>query len=425
LELTAVHKDGREFPIELSVSSLPLGNRWGAVGIIRDITQRKEKEAQLRQAQKMEVVGQLTGGVAHDFNNLLTIILGNLRLLNETLDGDPEASELADDALSAARDGAELTQRLLTFSRKQILRPEPVDVNALLVNFGRFLQRTLREDVELRITRSQEVAAVLADPGHLQHALLNLAVNARDAMPRGGNLILENTRKHIGPSEATAYPELAPGDYVIISVSDTGIGMTPEDTARAVEPFFTTKQHGEGSGLGLSMVYGFARQSGGGVLIRSEFGKGTRVSVLLPETAARVPEGDSEPPARDVQRGSETLLVVEDQSKVRKFATQSLKGLGYRVLEAEHAAAAIKTLEAEPGVALLFSDIVMPGPMNGRELARWAVAHRPGLKVLLTTGFSKETGSVSPADEDDFSLLKKPYTREHLGEAVRVVLDAQ
>jgi two-component system cell cycle sensor histidine kinase/response regulator CckA len=417
--------DGSHFPTEyLSYPMRRDGQIIGTVVNFTDITERQEKEAQLRQAQKMEVVGQLTGGIAHDFNNLLTVILGNLRLLEAMIGPDQEAQELVEDALSAARDGAELTQRLLAFSRKQTLQPKQVNINALLDDLGRFLHRTLREDVELRITRGRDTPAVLADPGQLENALLNLVINARDAMPRGGTLSIEATQKHIGPAGIAAHPKLAPGNYVMLSVADTGIGMSPEDTARAVEPFFTTKGRGKGSGLGLSMVYGFAQQSGGSLWLCSELGKGTRVSVLLPEAEPVLKQGAPEHSPQDVPMGTETILVVEDQSQVRKFAERSLKGLGYRVLEAENAAAAMQILDTEPTVDVLFSDIIMPGAMNGRQLAQWAVQDRPGVRVLLTTGFSQE-GDIEHTEEedDDFPLLKKPYTRERLAEAIREILD--
>ncbi len=373
----------------------------------------------------MEAVGQLTGGIAHDFNNLLTIILGNLQFLKGLIGQDTEARELVDDALSAARDGGELTHRLLAFSRKQTLRPKRTHINAVLSDFERFLRRTLRKDIELKIHLGPDDPAVIVDPGQLENALLNLVINARDVMPQGGSLTIEATCQYVGPAAPTACPVLAPGKYVLVSVSDTGIGMAPEDAARAAEPFFTTKPHGQGSGLGLSMAYGFVRQSGGDLLFSSELGKGTTVSMLLPQAPPGARETDEEQAPQDLPGGTEMVLVLEDQPQVRAFAKRSLEGLGYQVLGAEDAVAAMNILEAESAVDLLFSDIVLPGAMNGRELARWAVENQPGLKVLLTTGFSEGADGDSLADASDLPLLKKPYSRERLAGMVRTVLDTQ
>jgi PAS domain S-box-containing protein len=420
--------DGSSFPVDYqSHPMLRNGKVVGTVVSFSDITERKEKEAQLRQAQKMEVVGQLTGGIAHDFNNLLTVILANLRLLGEEIVSDAGGSsrELIDDALSAARDGAALTNRLLAFSRKQSLQVERIDVGEFLRNIRRFLQRTLREDIELRINLANAASPVFVDRGLFESALLNLVVNARDAMPEGGTLIIETTRKCIGADEASAEPELAPGNYITITVRDSGIGMSPEDAARAIEPFFTTKPRGKGSGLGLSMVYGFAKQSGGGLLLRSVLGEGTTVSMLLPEAATPIENDGAEPTPRNLPGGSETILLVEDESQVRKVAKRILLGLGYQVIEVDNAAAARKVCEEETAVDLLFSDIVLRGDMNGRELARWASERCSDLKVLLTTGFSEEETGELPVDDGGLHLLRKPYMKGELAAAVRAVLDGE
>jgi PAS domain S-box-containing protein len=419
-------KDGTLFWNELTIS--PVRDEHGQVshfvGIQHDITEKKQKEAQLLQAQKIEVVGQLTGGIAHDFNNLLTIILGNLRLLANEITGD--ADELIDDALSAARDGAELTRRLLAFSRKQPLQVKRVDVNELLSNIRRLLQRTLRADIELRLYRAKDVAPVLVDPGQFENAMLNLVINARDAMPGGGVLIIETTRKFIRPEEAAGHMELAPGNYAMINIIDSGVGMSPEVAVRAIEPFFTTKGNGQGTGWGLSVAYGFARQSGGDLLLRSVLGKGTTVSVLLPEAGRAIEQDDAQPTTQQSLRGgAETILLVEDQPQVRKFAKRGLLELGYRVLEAEDAATAKKVFEAEAAVDLLFSDIVMPGDMNGRTLARWALQRRPRVKVLLTTGFTEEEADERSVANGGFHLLRKPYTKEALARVIRVALDTK
>jgi CheY-like chemotaxis protein len=319
-----------------------------------------------------------------------------------------------------------LTHRLLAFSRKQPLQVKRVDVNELLSNIRRLLQRTLREDIELRLYRAKDVAPVLVDPVQFENAMLNLVINARDAMPGGGELSIETARKFIGPEEADEHTELAPGNYAMITVSDSGVGMLPEDAARAIEPFFTSKGSGQGTGWGLSLAYGFARQSGGGLLLRSVLGKGTTVSVLLPEAGLNVEQNDAQPTTQQsLPGGAETVLLVEDQPQVRKFAKRSLLRLGYRVLEAEDAATAMKVLEAQAAVDLLFSDIVMPGDMNGRKLARWALQRRPHVKVLLTTGFSEEEAGERSVVNGGFHLLSKPYTKEKLARAVRTVLDTK
>jgi PAS domain S-box-containing protein len=418
--------DGSSFRVDYR--SHPMvrdGEVVGTVVSFTDITERKEKEAQLLQAQKMEVVGQLTGGIAHDFNNLLTVILANLGLLGDEIASDTGAStrELIHDALSAARDGAALTQRLLAFSRKQSLQVQRVDIGEFLRNIRRFLQRILREDIELSIPRAKEAPPVFVDPRQFESALLNLVVNARDAMPKGGTLIIETTRKCVGGDVATADPELAPGNYVMITVRDSGIGMSPEDAARAIEPFFTTKQRGKGSGLGLSMVYGFARQSGGGLLLMSVLGEGTTVSMLLPEVAPAMEKEDAEPTPRNAPGGSERILLVEDELQIRNVTKRIFSGLGYEVIAVENAAAAMKVFEAEASVDLLFSDVIMPGDMNGRELAVWALQKHCGLKVLLTTGFSEEEAGERSADTGRVHLLRKPYMKEELAAAVRAVLD--
>jgi PAS domain S-box-containing protein len=420
--------DGSSFPVDYrSHPMVRNGEVVGKVVSFSDITERKEKEAQLLQAQKMEVVGQLTGGIAHDFNNLLTVILANLGLLGEEIASDAGAStrELIDDALSAARDGAELTHRLLAFSHKQPLQVRRIDIDEFLRNARRFLQRALREDIELRIPRAKDVPPVLVDPGQFENALLNLVLNARDAMPKGGTLIIETTRKCIGAEEAAAEPELVPGNYVMITVRDSGLGMSPEDAARAIEPFFTTKQRGKGSGLGLSMVYGFARQSGGGLLLSSVLEEGTTVSMLLPEAAPAMEKEDAEPTPRNAPGGSERILLVEDELQIRNVTKRICSGLGYEVIAVENAAAAMRVFEAGAAADLLFSDIVMPGPMNGCELARWALQKHPGLKVLLTTGFSEGEAGELPVDTGRVHLLRKPYTKQELAEEVRDLFNGE
>jgi PAS domain S-box-containing protein len=402
------------------------GQPIGMLAIGHDITDRKENEAQLLQAQKMEVVGQLTGGIAHDFNNLLTIIMGNLNALAKEIGAgdDPDIRDELDDALSAAQDGAHLTQRLLALSRKQALEPRRIDLNRIVSELGRFLRRLLGGHIKLRINRAEETAMVFADPSQLEGALLNLAINARDAMPQGGALTIDVTHQHINTDATTSFG-LQAGKYFIASITDSGIGMSPEDLSRAVEPFFTTKDPGKGTGLGLSMVYNFAKQSGGDLRLKSNVGQGTTASVILPE-AASTREGEvRKEHEKDIPRGSEAILVVEDEPRLRKFTRRRLTRLGYRILEAKTAAEAEAILGAGTPVNLLFSDVVMPGKMNGYDLARWAVTTRPALRVLLATG---ATGQISAEDEEpinkgEFPLLRKPYTEQTLARTIRDLLD--
>ncbi len=418
--------DGSSFPAEYA--SYPMqrdGEIVGAVVTITDITERLGKEAQLLQAQKMEAVGRLTGGIAHDFNNLLTIILGNLNLLSEEIEAGAgeEIGELLEDALSAAKDGENITRRLLGVSRNQSLRPTQVNVNQLITDFGRLLRRTLGEDIELNISVSDNAVTALVDPGQLEGALLNLALNARDAMPDGGSLCIESRKLELAPDGANKHPELTPGAYVSIVVKDTGEGMTPETQARAIEPFFTTTETGKGSGLGLSMVYGFARQSGGNLCISSKPGAGTSMTLYLPEVIADVREQSPADSKRLPPKGSGSILVVEDEPRVRKLAIRSLKRLGYEVHEAENGIEAKKILQGDtgPAIDLLFTDLVMPGGMNGHELAVWAVESLPGISVLLTTGFSKglEKGTDEP---DEFPLIRKPYTEASVARQIHAIL---
>ncbi len=413
--------DGTGFPAEYRTYPMRReGEIVGAVVSFVDITERREQELQLAHARKMEVVGTLTGGIAHDFNNLLTIILGNLRLLDreDRETRSAETQELLDDAVSAAKDGAALTERLLAFSRKRPLSPEVVELGSFLRDNIGFLQRATGEAVDLRPRIPEQPLWLRVDVQQLESALLNLAINARDAMPAGGTLTLVAGREQALPDAGPGAPA---GPFVTVGLTDTGHGMTPEVAARAVEPFYTTKDAGKGSGLGLSMVYGFARQSGGDLQIRSEPGAGTTVTLYLP---AAEPDEAAGTPARDEGHRSpaipgESVLVVEDEARVRRFAARILKEAGYRVREAADATAARDALAADGDVHLVFSDIVMPGGSGGRELARWIAAHRPETAVLLTTGYSGE----ARRDDTEFPVLRKPYGRRSLLRAVRRALD--
>ena len=377
--------------------------------------QRALAEEQLMHAQRLEALGQLTGGVAHDFNNLLMVISGSLQMIDDIASDRPIAVELARQAMGATDRGAALTRKLLAFARKQPLNPVPVDLNHLVTDFRDLVQRTLGERVSVRIDLDPGLPTLVTDPAQVETALLNLALNARDAMLDGGELVLETAQDAIGSGSNP--PELAPGLYARLSVRDTGMGMSPEVLAHAIEPFFTTKEAGKGSGLGLSMVYGFARQSGGTAVIRSTPGKGTTVVLYLPLPAER---HDLQNPSRGlvVPSGSETVLVVEDDAPVLEIAAAFLGKLGYRVLKAREGEAALRVLREEPGVELVFTDVSLPG-MDGVTLAQAARELRPGLPVLFTSAYLSSSAVERLPAEERIGVLPKPYRREELAFRVR------
>ena len=399
------------------------GHVYRIVGIADDITERKATEEQLRQVQKMEAVGQLTRGVAHDFNNLLTIITGSLELLAERLTENERLHRLAQAALGAALRGADLSGRLLTFSRRQPLAPKVIDLNKLISGMTEVLQRTLSEDIEIETVTARRLWKASADSSQLQNALINLAVNARDAMPAGGMLTIESANVHIDENYAAAHADLTAGPYVMLAVSDTGTGMSPEVAERAFEPFFTTKETDEGSGLGLSMVHSFVKQAGGQVNIYSELSHGTTVKIYLPRASERQVDADPEPPAGAEPRGAgETILVVEDDADVRRLAHSLLADLGYQVVEAGDGASALAVLDEMPEVALLFTDVVLPGGMCGTELAREARRRRHGLKVLFTSGYSKKAIVRHGRVDEGVELIEKPYRKASLARKLDSIL---
>jgi signal transduction histidine kinase len=391
-----------------------------------EMADRDQAEKALHQAQKMEAVGQLTGGIAHDFNNLLTVIMGNLQILAGQLRGDAEGTELVQAALSAAKRGADLNRTLLVFSRKQRLAPVPVDFNDMITRMAGMLRRTFGETIQIRIVTGTSVPSAMADPTQLETALLNLAVNARDAMPDGGALTIETGAVTFDTHSAALEGDVAPGNYVMLAVSDTGTGMAPEVAARAFEPFFTTKEIGRGSGLGLAMVYGFVKQSGGHAKIYSEPGLGTTVKLFLPTIVSPAAVATAVTADATAQpTGHETILVVEDEEDVRQLACRVLAGLGYRIVQATDGAGALTTLDAHPDTALLFTDVVLPGGMNGPELARACVVRHPGLKVLYTSGYTGNAVQQLEAVHAPVTLISKPYSIEDLAQTVRKVLDAR
>jgi PAS domain S-box-containing protein len=424
-ELLNYKKSGEEFWLELEI--VPITNDQGDythwVSIERDVTERRSLEERLRESQKLEAMGRLTGGVAHDFNNLLTVILGNAELLTTRLNEDAQLRLLAEMTAKAAERGAELTSRLLAFARRQALQPKTVDVNKLIASIEPMLRRTISAEIELEFVRGAGLWLAEIDPGQLEVALLNLAINARDAMPDGGKLTIETCNAHLDDSYAARHDEVIAGQYVMISVSDTGTGMAQETLARAFEPFYTTKEVGKGSGLGLSMVFGFAKQSGGHVKIYSEPGQGTSVKLYFPrlrgakETAPETSFLDA------IVRGSEHILVVEDDDMVREHLSGQLAGLGYRVTDASNGPAALQIIGWMSDIDMLLTDIVMPGGMNGRQLADEALKLRPDLKVLFSSGYSENAIVHHGRLDAGVELLSKPYRLQDLAAKVRKVLD--
>jgi PAS domain S-box-containing protein len=417
----AVAKDGKVFPVELSVGEARTSGRRIFTGFVRDLTSRQRMEQELRQSQKMEAVGQLTGGVAHDFNNILTAIIANLELLAPML-ADPDHQELVREAEGAAQDGAKLAAQLLAFARRQPLNPKPTNVGRHILDHSELLRRTLGEAIELKITVSPETRPTVVDATQLQNAVLNLAINARDAMPRGGQLAIDVSLVRLDADYAQMYPEVRTGRYVLITVTDTGTGMPEEVRRKAFEPFFTTKPIGSGTGLGLSMVYGFVKQSGGHIQLYSEPDRGTSVRIYLPqsESAATDQTATAAPPKAELPGGSETILLVEDDPRLRRVLSRRLRSLGYDVVEADNGVAAVAELRERPGIALVFTDMVMPGGMTGLELAQAALAMRPELKILFTSGYAEP--AIARLGHKAGAWLKKPYTADELAAKVREVL---
>jgi PAS domain S-box-containing protein len=385
---------------------------------------RRNEEA-LRQSQKMDAVGQLTGGVAHDFNNLLQIIIGNLETLQRHLGGESgRLQRSASNAMKGAQRAAALTQRLLAFSRRQPLDPKSVNVNVLVSGVSELLQRTIGEAVSIESVQGAGLWQVEIDPNEFEAALLNLAVNARDAMPDGGKLTIETANAHIDGAYAAAHAEVLPGQYVMVCVSDTGTGMDAQTLTQAFEPFYTTKPVGKGTGLGLSQVYGFVKQSGGHVKIYSELGQGTTIKLYLPRLTGTPADAEKSEPHPTPEAGSEeTILVLEDEDDVRTHSVEALRELGYRVIEAHDGPSALRLLERQPKVDLLFTDVVLPGGLTGAQVASQAQDRRPELKVLFTTGYARNAIIHHGRLDKGVQLITKPFTFGDLAAKVRDVLD--
>tara|TARA_R110000824_G_scaffold118960_18_gene272509 strand:+ start:27623 stop:29911 length:2289 start_codon:yes stop_codon:yes gene_type:complete len=413
--------DGELVPV---MASLSWNNTYQLVFIIlRDLRAQKELEARLRQSQRLEAIGQLTGGVAHDFNNLLTVILGNAEALADRLDDDQSSRLLAEMTRTAAERGADLTSRLLAFARRQALDPQACDVNALVTRMDGLMRRMLDDDIEIEFLAGENLLHALVDAPQLESAILNIAVNARDAMPDGGRLKIETNNLYLDVAPPEMLGELEPGHYILLSMSDTGTGMSDEVKSRAFEPFFTTKQVGEGSGLGLSMVYGFVRQSGGHVVIDSKVGEGTSINIYLPVSEVLASEMADRPEA-PAKRGQELILLVEDNDLVRSFVEGQLESLDYRVISAENGVKALEILRERPEIDMLFTDVVMPGGLNGRQLAEEARKLRSNLPILFTSGYSEDAIIEGGRIQEGIQLLAKPYRRKELADKIRLVLDA-
>jgi PAS domain S-box-containing protein len=444
LELEALRADGTVFPVELSIVRSQLGERIFFTGHIRDISDRKlaektiqeklqqhieereKAEDQLRQMQKMEAVGQLTGGIAHDFNNMLAVILGSLKLFEKRQErGDADAGKFIKNAIEGAERAATLTRRLLAFSRQQALSPQVLDGSRLVSGMSEFLRRAIPENIEIESVLAGGLWKICADQSELENAILNLSLNARDAMAEGGKITIETANTWLDDSYASEHPDVKAGQYVMIAVTDNGVGMAPNVAARAFDPFFTTKPTGKGTGLGLSQVYGFIKQSGGHIKIYSEVGHGTAIKIYLPRHI-----GENEQPVLESIKpvvhaaANEKILLVEDDDRVRHLTAEMLEELGYRVLAAANSAEALALLDQNSDVDLLFTDIVMPG-INGRQLADEALKRRPALNVLFATGYTRNAIVHNGILDVGVNVILKPYTMDALAAKLASVLRGQ
>jgi len=422
MDLAGRRKDGTEFPVEISLSYVETTEGMFAIAFVNDISDRKRLEDQLLQAQKMEAVGRLAGGVAHDFNNMLTVIAGYNRMILDELSPLDPLRGCAEEVLKAADRAGALTKQLLAFSRRQVMQPCVMSVNTTIEHTEKMLRRLIGEDVELVLSLLDEVGNIKADPSHIEQAIVNLAVNARDAMPNGGRITVETANVHLDETYARTHLGVKPGDFVMVAVSDTGQGMDAETRRRIFEPFFTTKEKGKGTGLGLATVYGLVKQLGGDIWVYSEPGQGTTFKLYFPrvvETATLPPET---PVQADEAPATETILVVEDEQAVRDLTVKILRKLGHTVLAAANGAEAVEISNSYTGtIALLLTDVVMPN-MSGRQVAEELLKVRPGLKVLYLSGYTDNTVVHHGVLEDGVEFLPKPFSREALARKIRDVL---
>jgi PAS domain S-box-containing protein len=422
-DVVALRKDGREIPVDVSLSPAEGAERL-IIAAMRDVTERRMVEGRVRATQRMEAIGRLAGGIAHDFNNTLAVILMNASLVRDQLGPDDPVRGDVDDILAATRRASALTQQLLLFSRHQVIAPRKLDLGALVLNTDRMLRRVLGEDIELVSVAAPQLWAIEADPGQIEQILLNLALNSRHAMPKGGKLAIETANVPLDEEYARGHPDAVAGDYVLLAVSDTGIGMSQEVRAHLFEPFFTTKPVGEGTGLGLATVYGIVRKAGGHIGVYSEPGRGTTFKIYFPRASGGA---DALPQQRALLKprgGTETILVVEDEAAVRAVIVRTLRGAGYSAVEAANGDEALLKLQAIGGHAdLVFTDIVMPG-MGGRELAAKIHETAPAMRILFASGYT-EHAVVQHGDLDaGLNFLPKPFSPEVLLQRVRAALDA-
>jgi nitrogen-specific signal transduction histidine kinase/CheY-like chemotaxis protein len=413
--------------MRLAVSEVQLGHRKMFAGIVRDLSQRKQLEEQLLQSQKIDAIGQLAGGVAHDFNNLLTVIIGYAGHLLFRLDGDEVLCRDVEQINKAGLRAASLTRQLLAFSRRQVLQPSVLNLNVIVADLEKMLRRLIGEDVKLVTALERELGHTKADPGQIEQVIMNLVVNARDAMPQGGILTIETTNVYLDGTYTHHHVGVTPGPYIMLAVSDTGYGMDAETRLRVFEPFFTTKKEGHGTGLGLATVYGIINQSQGHIWVYSEPGQGTTFKIYLPRVETVDDSATTEQELAESMPGSETVLLVEDDSMVRRLTHRVLLDNGYTVLPARYGPEAIKICEAyEDPIHLLITDIVLPGGMNGRESAERLTLMRPEMKVLYMSGYTENTIVKNALlDTSQLAFLQKPFTLSTLTRNVREVLDGE
>jgi len=420
-ETRYVHRDGRVVTLTwMGAWSEPV-RRHFFVG--RDLTEKQAAEAQFQQAQKMEAVGQLTGGIAHDFNNILTVITGTIGILAEAVAENPQLTAIAKMIDDAAERGASLTKHLLAFARKQPLQPREVDVNTLVLETVKLLRPTLGEQIEINPLLENDVWTSFVDPSQLTTAILNLSLNARDAMSSGGKLVIETSNVYLDEGYAEMHNEVTVGNYVMIAVSDTGSGISAANLERVFDPFFTTKEVGKGTGLGLSMVFGFVKQSNGHIKIYSEEGHGTTVKVYLPRATGLSDPAVELSASSSIEGGHEAILVVEDDTLVRRYVVTQIESLGYTTLEAGNAAEALAVVDKAATIDLLFTDVIMPGSMNGRQLVDEALKRRPALKTLFTSGYTENAIVHHGRLDTGVLLLAKPYRKSDLARMIRIALD--
>jgi hypothetical protein len=422
MDLAGRRKDGSEVPVEVSLSYVEVDEGTFAIAFVSDISQRKRLEEQLLHAQKMEAVGRLAGGVAHDFNNMLTVISGYNRMILDELSTMDPLRGYAEEILKAADRAAALTNQLLAFSRRQIMQPRVINVNAVLIQTQKMLQRLIGEDIELILDLGVDIRNIKADPGHVEQAIVNLAVNARDAMPMGGHLRIETADVVLDETYARTHMGVKPGEFTMIAVSDDGHGMDAETRRHIFEPFFTTKEKGKGTGLGLATVYGIVKQTGGDIWVYSEPGQGTTFKLYFPRVFEPVSDSAGSDPSATRQSGGETVLVVEDEQAVRDLTVRILQQLGYTILTASSGGEALEISQTHAGhIDLLLTDVVMP-QMSGRQLADHLRESRPKTKVLFLSGYTENTVVHHGVLDAGVDFLPKPFSRENLSKKLREVL---